>query len=380
MQYTKHPKYTYLKDNTYYFSKQVPRDLLSHYSKRRIILCLNTSKPTHAHQASKMILGKLEEYWLRLRLAQMEVPAERLLSTSTAVTIGMPTIVDAMELYLKLKAVNKGKLFERSAKRNVEYLSKAVGVKSLDKYSTSDASAFRDWLLIKQGVGKSTVQRIFSSIKAMVSLCISELGLDIKNAFQGIYLPTSTPKKRISLSVDTLKKVQSECEAIDDDLRHLVALISDTGMRLAEAVGMKVSDIHLDESIPFIVIQPHSWRSLKTPTSQRIVPLVGSSLWAAKRIVESHNDYCFPRYCDGVNCNSNSASAALNKWIKKLTDQDVVIHGLRHTFRDRLRAITAPLDLIDQLGGWSLQTVGQGYGKGYDLYVLHETLKKALVK
>ena len=136
--------------------------------------------------------------------------------------------------------------------------------------------------------------------------------------------------------------------------------------------------IHLDESIPYLVIQPHSWRTLKTPTSQRLVPLVGSSLWAAKRIVESHDDYCFPRYCDGVTCNSNSASAALNKWIKKLTNQDVVIHGLRHTFRDRLRAITAPLDLIDQLGGWSLQTVGQGYGEGYDLKVLHETLTQAL--
>ena len=37
----------------------------------------------------------------------------------------------------------------------------------------------------------------------------------------------------------------------DDDLRWLVALLSDTGMRLGEAVGLLKSDIH-----PSIVIFP----------------------------------------------------------------------------------------------------------------------------
>ena len=44
-----------------------------------------------------------------------------------------------------------------------------------------------------------------------------------------------------------------------------------------------------------------------------------------------------------------------------------VIHGFRHSFKDRLRAVSAPIDMIDQLGGWSLQSVGQGYGDGYQL-------------
>tara|TARA_B110000090_G_C13214890_1_gene382379 strand:- start:110 stop:274 length:165 start_codon:yes stop_codon:yes gene_type:complete len=33
-------------------------------------------------------------------------------------------------------------------------------------------------------------------------------------------------------------------------------------------------------------------------------------------------------------------------------------------FRDRLRAVETPLDRIDQLGGWSLLSVGQGDGDG----------------
>lgn len=51
-----------------------------------------------------------------------------------------------------------------------------------------------------------------------------------------------------------------------------------------------------------------------------------------------------------------------------------VIHGFRHSFRDRLRALSAPIDMVDQLGGWSLQSVGQGYGDGYGLKHVYKVM------
>ena len=48
-------------------------------------------------------------------------------------------------------------------------------------------------------------------------------------------------------------------------------------------------------------------------------------------------------------------------------------------FRDRLRAVEAPLDMIDQLGGWSLQSVGQCYGDGYSIEKLSEWMLKLKV-
>jgi len=52
---------------------------------------------------------------------------------------------------------------------------------------------------------------------------------------------------------------------------------------------------------------------------------------------------------------------ALGKWLKK----DLTAHSLRHTFRDRLRASGCPLELIDQIGGWSsIGTIGSKYGRG----------------
>ena len=38
--------------------------------------------------------------------------------------------------------------------------------------------------------------------------------------------------------------------------------------------------------------------------------------------------------------------------------------------RDRLRAVNCPPEMIDQIGGWSRETIGQGYGEGYDLKIL----------
>jgi len=35
--------------------------------------------------------------------------------------------------------------------------------------------------------------------------------------------------------------------------------------------------------------------------------------------------------------------------------------------RDRLRAVNCPTEMIDQIGGWSRETIGQGYGMGYGL-------------
>jgi len=48
--------------------------------------------------------------------------------------------------------------------------------------------------------------------------------------------------------------LQQNCKDKDDEARWLIALISDTGMRLAEAAGLAMNDICLDEELPHISI------------------------------------------------------------------------------------------------------------------------------
>ena len=99
------------------------------------------------------------------------------------------------------------------------------------------------------------------------------------------------------------------------------------------------------------------------------------------RILEHNNDslFAFPRYTSSKGCNANSASAALNKWLKEKLSNPYVIHGFRHSFRDRLRSVEAPTEVIDQLGGWSFKTVGQSYGNGHTLELLSKWMNKIII-
>ena len=69
-------------------------------------------------------------------------------------------------------------------------------------------------------------------------------------------MPEADGKKRVSIPVETIREIQQACYEIDDDRRWLIALISDTGMRLAEAAGLHIDDLHLAEEIPFVDIKP----------------------------------------------------------------------------------------------------------------------------
>ena len=73
--------------------------------------------------------------------------------------------------------------------------------------------------------------------------------------------------------------------------------------------------------------------------------------------------------------NANSASATLNKWIKSQIGGEYTVHSLRHSFRDRLRAAECPADIINQLGGWHTDGIGNQYGNGYTVEVLGKWIR-----
>jgi integrase len=120
-----------------------------------------------------------------------------------------------------------------------------------------------------------------------------------------------------------------------------------------------------------------SLKTAKTMARKRIVRLIGSALWAAKRATEASNQsYLFLRYIRNGNCLSNLASAAINKWLKNHIPRECSIHSFRHSMRDRLRSVECPKDIVDQIGGWSSGSVGEGYGRGYTVEILAKWMAK----
>ena len=152
-------------------------------------------------------------------------------------------------------------------------------------------------------------------------------------------------------------------------------------LRVAEVIGLTAGDVHLDEEVPFVRLSEHPWPRLKTAESERDVPLVGATLWGLKRAVEcSDGGLLFPRYCTLEGNKANYASSALNKWLRSYVPEGCVVHSFRHSMRDRLRAVQCPSEIIDQIGGWQTTGVGQGYGQGHSLTVMHGWMKKLTTK
>ncbi|MDC1468787.1 site-specific integrase, partial [Planktomarina temperata] len=283
----------------------------------------------------------------------------------------------AVAVYLRLKGNDRPPTFEAAVRRSCGYLIDCCGMKDLHDYVRSDATKFRDYLFAK-GLNGASVARIFGTVRAVINLALSEFGLAIVNPFSNVYFDHNVGvKKRHPVKPEDIKTVQEECYKADDEKRWLIALIADTGMRLAEGAGLLRSDFIEQDGILCVNIRPHPWRSLKTASSARTIPLVGSGKWAAERILAQpySSEFAFPNYNDGKRTNANSASAALNKWLKTKIGQGYTIHSFRHSMRDRLRAVECPSDVIDQIGGWLTQGVGASYGLGHN----HGTLTRWLV-
>lgn len=390
---TKKLHHTFVRDGRFYFSRRVPSDLMDHYKVPRIVRALGTSSPIEARKLVTVASAQLEAYWANIRLTRTEAIGHDLRVMNAAVAPNaivalqrpaMPaamasiTISEARDLYLRQKGKGRPPTFKRAADRSTAYLVEACGEKPLNHYTRSDALRFRDYLQ-ERGHSGSTITRNFSHVNAIINFAVSENAIDMKNPFIGVYYDRAAGVvERQPIPVDVIRNVQTACRARDDEIRWLIALVSDTGMRLAEAAGLVKSDFHdLDGPIPYVEIQPHPWRSLKTDSSKRVVPLVGASLWAVQRIRASNDPtpFAFPRYNKSKTTNANSASAGLNKWLGDFVPNGCTMHSFRHSMRDRLRAIECPSDIVDQVGGWTTEGVGQGYGNGYPIEIIHKWMR-----
>jgi integrase len=375
--YTKSPHYLYRRNGTYYFTRQVPSDLQTRFNKNRVVISLRTPSEQKAINSANKLADRLETYWNTLRLELFHTKELKLsFLDNEKVKSEKLKLSEALDVYIKLKGKGKDKLFYQTAKRNVSYTIECFGNVDINSLKPIDAGKYRDFLFNK-GLSTSSVRRVFSSINAVINISINEIGINMINPFSGTFIPDDNKKKtRLPIPIENIRTIQAECKNLDDDNRWLIALISDTGMRLSEATGLLSGDIVLDATIPHISLVNHPWRRLKTKGSNRVIPLIGSSLWAAKRVLEANSTYAFPRYTNETKCNANSASNGLNKWLKPRIPNDCVIHSFRHSLRDRLRAVQCPSDIVDAIGGWSTSGVGQTYGSGYNLDIKHKWMKK----
>jgi integrase len=358
MSETKSPTFTFAKDGVFYFSRRIPRELRRHYSSPRIAYSLRTKSEKLAEARARRAADQLDEYWYHLRTHDADLPGKHMLRRQSDVSRSSPAdltapsslsvvLSEAVSIYLLQKGKGRPETFQRAAERACGYVIDVCGDKHLEAYTKADANAFRD-ALIARGMAGSSITRVFGTVRAVTNFAASEQGLSLTNPFTGVYYDRlAGVSDRNPIPTVALTKVQAKCREVDDDMRWLVALVSDTGMRLAEAAGLALEDFGRDDQGDLIVrVRPHPWRRIKTKGSEHEIPLEGTALWAAERILAQPNSstLAFPRYNKGKTTNANAASAATNKWMKEYVPEHCTMHGFRHSMRDRLRAVECPAD------------------------------------
>ena len=133
-----HPTFTYRKGRIFYFRRKIPSDLRCHYKRPVFVQSLRTASRSSAQKAATILSARLDEQWLMLRIKHNQSPASQLLVEAEHKS-ELPLISEILERYLDTKGHGKAELFFVHAKRNIGYVTSALGNKSVDLYSKTDA-------------------------------------------------------------------------------------------------------------------------------------------------------------------------------------------------------------------------------------------------
>jgi integrase len=297
------------------------------------------------------------------------------------ITAPEPTLRDALRLYLKehLRADDPStdSRVVSLATRVVEAAISSIGRDAkLSSLTREYARVARDHMLDRvkdTGIGVAgkvsvaTVSRELSIITAVINFAKVEFGLPdtVQNPFSRLPLERvakgqgrKASEKRDHLPPEVLSEVRTRVlSKASPELARIWRLIEGSGCRIAEVTALRVEDMRVADDLPFMSIEPHSLRSLKTESSRRQVPLVGDALVAAKEAVKLAGEglVLFPSY--GRLRSGDAASASLMKHVRRVSvDEKHVIHSLRHNMKDRLIGPT-PLEQ-DLILGHALEGVG----------------------
>ena len=354
---------------SYYYNRRVPQHAVEAFGPTvRIKL---SQDRVEASELAKALSTKLDQAWSSGSLKR-SVDVKALLE---AVRPRPVLLSDWVTEYVELKGIDP-----TPPNVAVDTLVSIVGDKEALAFTREDARAFVAYLRTK-GNSTGTVRRRVNSIAAVISYAQRELDVMQQNPFSRLHIQGEGKdrQKRLTFTVEELRQGSSLAISGGSRLALLFPVLAETGCRLGEVVGLRLQDIDLEQEL--IRITPHSARSLKTSGSDRELPLVGAALVAMRILVNGCPDdtFLFSTYLKDGKLQVTHASNALNKWIRKRFE-DRTAHCLRHTFRDRLRAVECPLEMLDALGGWSsIGTAGSRYGRGYRVEHKREWLEKIVL-
>jgi len=258
-------------------------------------------------------------------------------------------VSDAFEVYLKEIAFDEQKnkspkqqySWEKTKRTSTNYFIDAIGDVAMEDITRDMATSYRSWWIERMIPGDeqmkptkpNTANRHIGNMRRLYEDYFTHVGEEERpNPFRKMFFKEDQESNVPSFENDWVRERVLSLGLFDDlndELRLMIYVLIETGARTSEICNLQTENIHLDNDVPYISIQPKG-RELKTWTSKREIPLVGVALEAMKEAPTG-----FPRYQD----KGELVSANLMKAFRKrdlLPTPEHVIYSFRHAFEDRM--------------------------------------------
>ena len=249
-----------------------------------------------------------------------------------------------------------------------------IGDVDVDSIKPVTLYDFAEEMVIKHDSSNATVRNYISSVSDVLNYAVRN-DLITTNPSKALDLRSygKTAKKRKPFPDEMLHSLFAQ--ALPNDVRMHFSLMITTGMRLDEAGLMTKSNIKIDNGIQYFdlteAIIKNKGAARKVPVPDVIKEQLNAYLSAIK--VDRLFDY--PINSDGKS--QNAGSKKCMRYVRKITsDPAIVVHGLRHTFKDLARNAGIPKELNDFITGKSGGDTASSYGEGHSLAVKYEALNK----
>jgi len=164
-------------------------------------------------------------------------------------------------------------------KKNLNLVLDVCGDKPINEYTSDDYFKFKEFLKINI----LNESEILKQVNNFFLFSYKKLNIKEKINFKKKSQITNE-SKLVEFNNEELIFVAKKCQESNDIESLILLLLMDTGCTISEIIGLSEDDIYLDSYLPFIIIRTNHFRKIKNVNKLRTIPLVGSSLWAIKKI------------------------------------------------------------------------------------------------
>ncbi|MGR3496585.1 DUF6538 domain-containing protein [Citreimonas sp.] len=314
--------------------------------------------------------GEIDDRKARAFLGTIEDPG-------TSMTEALDSFFEITEEDVRAYSPNQLRVRNNNFKRAIGTFVKVVGDIPMHTLTDDHMMQLREFMGERARMGDISFATANKEMKMVGTVLrrvnkMRRMNLDLPLSGWGFKGAKDNVRKPFSTHWIQTKLLRGDAlDGLNDEARGIVLLMVNTGLRPSEAAGLLPDDIHLGGAVPYVEIKARDtgaqMRAVKTSSAERVIPLAGVSLDAARA-----NPRGFPRYYDKA-----GLSATVNKYLRERGLMETPAHSLyclRHSFEDRMLEAGIDERVRRDFLGHALGR--ERYGEGGSLKFRHAQIRK----